>query len=62
MINTQAPNDLLSIKDLARKLGRSERYVKYMVARGFKMIAGRATVTDALTWLDHNPKPCRRVQ
>lgn len=52
------PTQLLSVKDLARELGRGERYVWYMRARGFKMPGGRATVVEARQWLARHPKPC----
>jgi hypothetical protein len=49
---------LLSAKELAGELGRSIRYVRKMKQRGFKMVAGRATLESAVAWLDTNPPPC----
>lgn len=49
---------LLSVKELARELGRTERYVWHMRRRGFVMIAGRATLVAAIAWLQFNPFPC----
>lgn len=54
------PEDLLSCKDLAQQLRRSTRYVYFMKARGFRMIAGRTTLKAALVWLSVNPQPCAR--
>ena len=48
---------LLSIKELARALNRSESYVYHMTRAGFKMFAGRATLKSALTWLSTHPHP-----
>ena len=53
-------DELLSVKELARALKRSERYVWFMRARGFRMLAGRTTLNSALKFLATNPTPCAR--
>jgi hypothetical protein len=50
---------LLGVKDLARVLGRSERYIWYMRSRGFRMSGGRSTLDAAIAWLEANPEPCK---
>ena len=55
-------DELLSSKELASKLKRSERYVKMMRARGFRMIAGRTTLATALRWLVTCPHPFGKVK
>lgn len=50
-------DDLISLKQLAAKLGRSYNYVLAMRRRGFKTVAGRTTLRAAITWLGSNPKP-----
>jgi DNA-binding CsgD family transcriptional regulator len=49
--------ELLSSKELAVRLKRSYGYVKAMKRNGFRMVAGRTTITAAITWLAKNPKP-----
>ena len=49
--------ELLSSKELAVRLKRSYGYVKAMKRHGFKMVAGRTTITAAITWLAKNPRP-----
>jgi len=51
---------LLSIKELASELGRERTYVWAMKCRGFKMPGGRATLLDALAWLEKHPTPRSR--
>lgn len=51
---------LLSVKELAAALGRTQRYVWHMRARGFVMIGGRATLVEARAWLAAHPFPCAR--
>lgn len=51
---------LLSVKEIASQIGRSDRYVWWMRQKGFKMVAGRATLEDAMRFLEANPKPSRR--
>lgn len=51
--------ELISVKQLATRLGRHENYVRTMKRVGFKMIAGRTTLTAALNWLSRNPQPYR---
>jgi hypothetical protein len=58
---TESPEKLLSVKELAFALGRSVRYVRYMVARGFIMPGGRCSLSDAQRWLARNPPPCSGV-
>lgn len=48
---------LLSVKELATRLGRSERYVYAMKARGFRMPGGRVTLGVAIDWLASNNPP-----
>lgn len=55
-------NKRLSVCELADALGRSVRYVIYMKARGFIMIGGRATVPEALEFLEKTPKPCSNIK
>lgn len=52
--------ELLSAKELAAKLKRSTGYVKAMKRIGFRMIAGRTTLTAAIAFLAKNPMPCRK--
>ncbi len=47
---------LLTCKELAFELNRNVSYVYAMRSAGFKMPAGRATISDAVTWLSHNPE------
>jgi phage regulator Rha-like protein len=54
--------ELLSIKELAQKLKRSESYVFAMKRRGFRMVANRTTMTAAIKFLAVNPSPCSRVK
>jgi hypothetical protein len=54
----QIREPLLSPKQLAAELGRSIRYVRAMVARGFIMPGGTATLSEARRWLVRNPPPC----
>jgi hypothetical protein len=61
-MKTQIQGPLLSQKELCLAIKRSPRFVKYMRATGFRMIAGRTTLKAALDWLKTNPHPCRRVQ
>lgn len=51
---------LLSIKELADELGRDRKYIWAMKLHGFKMVGGRALLSDALIWLENNPKPRSR--
>lgn len=51
---------LLSAKQVADKLGRHLKYVYAMRKRGFRMIAGRTTMTAVITWLAKNPQPCSK--
>ncbi len=53
-------DELLSCKELAARLKRSDPYVEWMKRKGFKMIAGRTTLRAALKWLSVNPRPCSR--
>jgi DNA-binding CsgD family transcriptional regulator len=50
-------NELLSSKELAALLKRSESYVKQMKRRGFRLIGGRTTLRQAIGWLVRNPRP-----
>lgn len=54
--------ELLSIKELAQKLKRSESYIFAMKRQGFRMLAGRTTLSAALKFLAVTPSPCSRVQ
>lgn len=51
---------LLTPKELGSELQRNARYVYAMVARGFRMPGGTATVAEARAWLTTNPCPRRR--
>ena len=46
---------LLSPKELARRLNRHANYIYLMRKAGFPMPGYRAAVEDALTWLEQNP-------
>jgi hypothetical protein len=50
---------LLSVKQLAAKLGRNPSYVRGMLRGGFRMVGGRTTLTAAIRWLaiPANSKP-----
>lgn len=56
-----AGGKLLSPKELADALGRNRTYVFAMKRRGFAMPGGRATLADALAWLEANPYPRRNT-
>lgn len=47
----------LSIGELAVAIGRSRRYVEYMIQLGFVMIAGRSTIRCAMEFLEVHPHP-----
>jgi|GEM_PF-6806455 len=49
--------ELLTPKELAGMLKRNVSYVYAMRVRGFAMPGGRATLVDALSWLNSNPNP-----
>ena len=49
--------ELLSSKELASKLGRNVSYIWAMRRCGFRMLAGRTTLSLALEWLSDNPRP-----
>jgi hypothetical protein len=51
--------ELFTCKELAGELKRHVSYVYAMKARGFKMRGDRATLEEALVWLDRHPKPKR---
>lgn len=51
---------MLSVKQLADALGRSERYVWYMRRMGFRMPRGRASLADARDFLSTATAPCSR--
>lgn len=51
---------LLSAKELADAFGRHVNWVYAMVADGFSMPGGRATVWEAREWLSVHPHPQRR--
>lgn len=48
-------DELLSVKELAGALKRTERYVRAMIRDGFLMPGWRATINQALRWLAENP-------
>ncbi len=54
------PHRLLSSKELADALGRSTKYVQWMRRRGFRFIAGRATLSSAIVFLQKCEQPSRR--
>jgi predicted DNA-binding transcriptional regulator AlpA len=56
--------ELLSVKQVAAKLGRPDSYVYAMIRRGFRMVAGRTTMTAVLRWLaiPKNEKPRSRIR
>lgn len=54
----QSKKILLSTKELANMLGRSEKYIYYMRLCGFIMPGGRATIEDAILFLKEHPNPC----
>lgn len=58
----ESERDLLSMKELAARLKRSESYVKQMKRRGFRTVAGRVTLREALQWLARNPQPFAPVE
>lgn len=49
--------ELLTVKELAYRLKRSESYVWAMRRAGFRMVGGRTTLTAALLFLTKVPKP-----
>lgn len=49
---------LLSAKELAKELGRSEGYVRHMIMCGFRMRYGRNTIEEAMAFLENHPHPC----
>lgn len=56
-MTTASKDELLSVKELASRLKRSATYVYAMKARGFVMVANRATLAAALQWLEVHPMP-----
>lgn len=50
-------NELLSVCELAASLKRSESYVWAMRRRGFEMVGGRATLSEARAFLRGCPHP-----
>jgi predicted DNA-binding transcriptional regulator AlpA len=54
---TRAHEQLLTVKELAAALRKSEKYVYVMVAKGFGMPGRVATVSEARKWLARNPSP-----
>lgn len=46
---------LLSVKELAWRLNRHPNYVYLMKKAGFTMPGYRATLEDAMQWLEANP-------
>ncbi len=54
--------DLLTSKELAAALKRSDDYVYAMRKRGFPMPGERARLADALAWLSDNPNPTRKLK
>lgn len=61
-MKTMTEEELLSMKELAARLKRSESYVKQMKRRGFRPIGGRSTLREALGWLARNPRPFEQRQ
>lgn len=49
--------ELLTVKELAQLLKRHESYVWAMRRAGFRMVAGRTTMTAAIKFLAANPRP-----
>jgi hypothetical protein len=54
---SQPPEPLFTAKELAALLKRSRTYVFAMKRRGFVMVGGRATLTEARSWLKIHPLP-----
>lgn len=52
--------ELLTVKQLASRLGRHRNYVTAMRSRGFIMPGGLATLSEARAWLARNPAPRSR--
>lgn len=62
MVNgTLMSDELLTVCELAAKLKRAESYVWAMRRRGFRMIAGRAYLRDALSFLEKCPQPRKEL-
>lgn len=59
----ETPNKekLLTRKELAAELGHCRQFVYKMEHHGFKMVDGKATVSQAREWLSGNPRPFRGV-
>ena len=55
-------HELLSRKELASRLKRSERYVSHMRASGFQMPGGRTTLRAAISFLRRVPYPTARYR
>jgi len=53
--------ELHTVKELAGLLKRATSYVYAMRAQGFRMPGGRATLAQALQWLEENPNPRRKI-
>lgn len=51
-------SELLSVKELAAVLKKSEMFVYYMRWTGFEMPGGVAKLSDALEFLKRHPNPC----
>jgi hypothetical protein len=62
-MNEKVPREqLLSIKELAFTLRRSQNYIFAMKRHGFKMPGHQATLRAALAWLARNPPPRSRLK
>ena len=53
---------LLSVCEIACELGRSESYVCAMRRKGFVMTGGRATLSEARSFLLKVPKPLKETK
>lgn len=53
-------SEQFTIKELAGHLKRHRNFVGAMVAQGFPMPGGRATLEEARAWLISHPKPRSR--
>lgn len=53
-------NGLLAPKELAAELGRHRSFVFAMKKAGFPMPGNRATLAEALAWLERHPHPRQR--
>ena len=59
---TQNNERLLSVKEIAIALGRTEDYIYRLRRLGLKMPGGRTTLSKVLAFLEENPTPWKNYR